>query len=144
MRNDNLPRGIRNNNPANILRTGQRWLGLSKEQTDSRFCQFESINYGIRAFFVLSRTYRKKYGIKHVYQFIARFAPISENNVYAYVSFIEHTEYLSYLDDDYDYAILLYAIIRYENHFSDADMKRFRLSVTFMNAIREYYKIKIC
>ena len=28
-----LPRGIRNNNPLNIRRTKDQWLGMKKEQT---------------------------------------------------------------------------------------------------------------
>ncbi len=53
-----LPRGIRNNNPLNIRRSKDKWQGLRALQTDTAFCQFETMAYGWRAAFVLlTRTY---------------------------------------------------------------------------------------
>ena len=53
-----LPRGIRNNNPLNIRRSKDQWKGLRAQQTDSQFCQFETLEYGWRAaFYLLTRTY---------------------------------------------------------------------------------------
>jgi len=43
-----LPRGIRNNNPLNIRRGKDQWQGLRAQQTDTSFCQFESLEYGWR------------------------------------------------------------------------------------------------
>ena len=40
-----IPRGIRNHNPGNI-RHGDKWQGLSAEQTDSSFCVFDAPEYG--------------------------------------------------------------------------------------------------
>lgn len=47
---EQLPRGIRNNNPGNI-RHGANWLGLNPNgrNIDSAFCVFESPFFGIRA-----------------------------------------------------------------------------------------------
>ena len=58
-----IPRGIRNNNPLNIRRTGKdQWKGLSKTQSDRSFCQFETLEWGWRAaFYLLTRTYYHKY-----------------------------------------------------------------------------------
>ena len=44
-----IPRGIRNNNPGNIKKNGVDWDGLSEEQTDNTFFQFDDPVYGIRA-----------------------------------------------------------------------------------------------
>ena len=48
--NQQLPRGIRNNNPGNI-RHGANWLGLNPNgrNIDSAFCVFTAPVYGIRA-----------------------------------------------------------------------------------------------
>ena len=51
-----VPRGIRNNNPLNIVK-GQNWKGERHPQTDRRFEEFESMQYGIRAGFKLLRNY---------------------------------------------------------------------------------------
>ena len=56
-----LSRGVRNNNPANIRRSATKWAFLKPVQSDKQFCQFLEIRYGIRAFFILMRTYRYKY-----------------------------------------------------------------------------------
>lgn len=146
MKKNNLPRGIRNNNPANIMRNDLYWRGLSKVQTDSRFYQFIDIKFGVRAFFVLARTYRKKYGIKTVRSFIERFAPSSENNVDAYVHYICSNHYFKdgLLFIDHDYVSLLYWIIRYENHLFDTDMHRLKLCAFQLDDIRKEFNIKIC
>ncbi len=59
---NNEARGFRNNNPGNI-RHGEPWLGLAEDQTDPDFCQFVSVEYGIRAMFRILETYREKYGL---------------------------------------------------------------------------------
>ncbi|EMG6580863.1 structural protein [Providencia huaxiensis] len=79
-----IARGERNNNPGNI-RHGSKWQGLSSTQTDKDFCQFISPEYGIRAIFVLMRTYEKKYGLCSVRQIINRYAPPNENNTEGYI-----------------------------------------------------------
>ena len=51
-----LPRGIRNNNPLNI-RKGNNWKGERPNQTDKEFEEFESMQMGLRAAFILLRNY---------------------------------------------------------------------------------------
>ena len=53
------PRGLRNNNPGNIKRTGDKWQGLVEEEdaTDSVFFQFREMRWGIRAIARILRTY---------------------------------------------------------------------------------------
>ena len=78
------PRGFRNNNPGNI-RHGNEWLGLSGEQTDVHFDQFQSVEYGIRAMLKILETYRQKYHLHTVEEIISRWAPPNENNTAAYI-----------------------------------------------------------
>lgn len=77
-------RGERNNNPGNI-RHGSKWQGLSAQQTDKDFCQFVSTECGIRAIYVLMRTYEKKYGLCSIREIINRYAPPKENNTEGYI-----------------------------------------------------------
>lgn len=79
-----IARGERNNNPGNI-RHGSKWKGLSSTQTDKDFCQFISPEYGIRAIFVLMRTYEKKHKLCSVREIINRYAPPKENNTEGYI-----------------------------------------------------------
>lgn len=81
------PRGIRNNNPGNI-RHGDKWQGLAKEQTDTAFCQFSSMTYGIRALLKLLQTYNKKYNIDTIQEICSRWAPTNENDTAAYIAFV--------------------------------------------------------
>lgn len=81
-----LPRGIRNNNPLNIRHSSSRWRGLAEKQTDSQFCQFKAMRWGLRAAFVILRTYINRYRCDTISKIINRFAPASENNTAAYIS----------------------------------------------------------
>ena len=81
-----LPRGIRNNNPLNIRRSKDKWQGLRALQTDAAFCQFETMEYGWRAAFVLlTRTYYHTYRLFTIRNIIRRWAPENENNTEAYI-----------------------------------------------------------
>lgn len=101
-----LPRGLRNNNPLNIVKSSARWQGMTTRQTDSRFVQFLSLAYGFRAAFKLIYTYMHKYGLSNITQIIMRWAPPSENNTSAYVakvsemSGIHPTEPLDFYNKD--------------------------------------------
>lgn len=81
-----LPRGIRNNNPLNI-RLGDNWQGLRQEQTDKAFCQFVSMEYGLRAAFVILFNYLKK-RIDTPEKIIKRWAPPTENKTESYIDFV--------------------------------------------------------
>lgn len=87
-------RGIINNNPANIRR-GSNWKGLVPFLTnpsngqivkDKRFCQFSEMKYGIRALLVVLRTYHYKHKLNTISKVLHRYAPLSENNTYAYIA----------------------------------------------------------
>lgn len=86
--NDKLPRGIRNNNPGNIKRSNDPWQGLATIQNDDKFFQFKTMAYGIRALARTLITYQDKYDIRTVEQFVARYAPASENDVDNYIGVV--------------------------------------------------------
>ncbi len=76
---------MRNNNPLNIRNGMSRWRGMRSVQTDPAFVQFESIEMGYRAAFVLLDTYRTRYQLRTLRQIIFRWAPPHENNSYTYL-----------------------------------------------------------
>lgn len=82
-------RGVRNCNPLNIER-GTKWKGLRPEQTDNRFCQFVSMQYGWRAGLVILRNYIKgnnaaRKPFDTIEKIINRWAPPKENNTSSYI-----------------------------------------------------------
>jgi hypothetical protein len=87
---NNLPRGLRNNNPFNLKEVGIAWLGKVPGQ-DSVFTTFESVRYGIRAGLLdLFNDYTRK-GHRTIRSLISEFAPPSENDTAAYIDFVSKT-----------------------------------------------------
>lgn len=87
------PRGIRNNNPLNI-RKGNNWKGEIQPQSDKAFEQFESMQYGIRAGFIILRRYMTGYNgltqkFNTIDKIISRWAPAAENNTKSYIEQVE-------------------------------------------------------
>lgn len=116
-----LPRGIRNNNPGNIERTRDRWLGAAADQSaDPRFIVFDTAEAGIRALMRLLINYQERHGVKTLREAINRWAPPGENDSGAYV---QHCARLTNLDpdepidflDEYICTQVAKAIIRHEN-----------------------------
>lgn len=88
--NTKLSRGERNCNPLNIVRSNIVWKGLCDTQNDSRFCQFQSMQYGWRAALVMIRNYIKgrtsaKRPLDTIEKIITRWAPPNENNTTRYI-----------------------------------------------------------
>jgi len=81
-------RGLRNNNPGNIRHGSSAWQGMSRDQTDPAFVQFDSPEYGIRALTRLLRNYQSRYGLNTVRGIINRWAPPTENDTGAYVAHV--------------------------------------------------------
>lgn len=80
-------RGIRNNNPGNI-RKGEPWKGLKFKQTDSQFCQFINMGWGLRALIITLRTYVTKHKLTSINDIIHRWAPEEDgNNTKSYVTY---------------------------------------------------------
>lgn len=44
-----MTRGLRNNNPGNIIDDGTAWEGLDSPRNDGTFLRFTDVSYGIRA-----------------------------------------------------------------------------------------------
>lgn len=82
------PRGIRNNNPGNLEKNGIDWQGLSLVQDDSRFYQFATPVWGIRALARVLKTYESKYGLNTITDIINRWAPPHENNTESYINHV--------------------------------------------------------
>lgn len=81
-----MPRGLRNNNPLNIRRSTDKWLGLSPTQRDPAFFQFVDLVYGYRAAGKLLQNYQRLHKLYNLNGLIARWAPAKENNTKAYVA----------------------------------------------------------
>lgn len=86
------PRGIRNNNPLNI-RKGNNWKGERPNQKDKAFEEFVSMEYGIRAGFIILRKYITGYnGITTKFNtielIVRRWAPPTENATQKYIDFV--------------------------------------------------------
>ncbi|WP_156146696.1 hypothetical protein [Salinivibrio sp. KP-1] len=80
-------RGIRNKNPLNIeYQKNNDWHGQTGH--DGRFAIFSSPVYGFRAAARIIENYREKYGLDTLAGVICRWAPKSENNTSAYISYV--------------------------------------------------------
>ncbi|GAB1368848.1 hypothetical protein MASR1M42_13990 [Azonexus hydrophilus] len=79
------PRGVRNNNPGNIMKGDKRWQG-EVQGNDPRYATFATPEAGIRAMGKTLLTYQEKHGLNSVEAIIARWAPATENNTAAYVA----------------------------------------------------------
>lgn len=80
-------RGIRNNNPGNLVITNIDWKGkvpVSKN-TDGKFEQFTQPLWGIRAMFMDIRGDIEKDGLNTIRKLITAYAPKIENNTAAYI-----------------------------------------------------------
>lgn len=83
-----LQRGLRNNNPLNI-RKGNAWLNERHPQTDPAFEEFQTLEDGWRAGFIIIRNYiKKRPPINTPRKIISRWAPISENPTNKYLEYV--------------------------------------------------------
>lgn len=78
-------RGIRNNNPMNIRKSGSTWLGKIVPSHDPDFEQFDTPVDGIRAGAKILINYRRHDGLSTIAQIIGRWAPGTENNTGSYI-----------------------------------------------------------
>lgn len=83
-----MTRGERNNNPLNIRRTTDKWLGMSQYQNDSDFIKFDSLEYGIRAALKLIRRYVQHFSCNSIRKIIYRWAPPCENDTKSYILYV--------------------------------------------------------
>ena len=109
---------IARNNIFNIRATrGGQWKG--QIGTNKGFAEFETQEYGIRAWLVLMRTYRRKYRCRTIRSIVTRFAPPSENSTEQYIrhcaKYVTKNDYVV-LDSSLDYARLGVAMARMETN----------------------------
>lgn len=88
MRKNELPRGLRNNNPGNIRRNSDVFQGEVNPSRDKEFKQFKSMAYGYRAVFKILSNYYRNYKLDTIRKMIGRWAPENENNTAGYVSLV--------------------------------------------------------
>lgn len=81
----NEPRGVRNNNPGNIVKGNDTWQG-EVQGNDPRYASFATPEAGIRAMGKNLLTYQDKYGLNTVESIVARWAPATENNTASYAA----------------------------------------------------------
>lgn len=89
MSNTSLPRGLRNNNPLNIIQSPNNWLGKKKPNTDGHFEQFNTIEYGYRAAFIILRKYIHVYGCNTIESIIKKWAPDGHTIEQNYIKRVE-------------------------------------------------------
>lgn len=112
------PRGIRNNNPGNIIKTSSAWAG-EVQGGDSRFKSFATPEHGIAAVGKNLQAYNSK-GINTVRGIIHKWAPPKENNTGAYVNAVAKALGVSPdvkvdVKDPAALTMLTEAIIKHEN-----------------------------
>lgn len=81
---DKKSRGLRLNNPGNIRKSTRSWGG-EIQSADKEFCQFRTLQWGLRAMFVLLKTYIVGYKLHDIWSIINRWAPPTENNTKRYI-----------------------------------------------------------
>lgn len=125
--------GVRLNNPGN-LEQGQPWKGLSKEQKHSRFCTFDTPEYGIRAMARIIIGYAERYQLTTLDQVIAKYAPKGENDVSSYVRFVQSASgidrgsYTNFADKDV-LLRLLPAMVRMEQGVQPYSIEQFHSAI---------------
>lgn len=117
-----IPRGIANNNPGNIRRTGIRWQGEvpDAEKTDALFEQFVSAEWGVRAMAREIMTNIRR-GQETIREIITEWAPPNENPTEAYIANVSRRTNIdpdAQLDLGRDLPAVIGAIIRQENGYN--------------------------
>jgi hypothetical protein len=82
-----LTRGLRNNNPGNLIKTNIKWQGEVANNTDGHFEQFVELRWGIRAMMrdIINDISE---GTDTLTALINEYAPSSENDTASYIGFV--------------------------------------------------------
>ncbi|MGE7139136.1 hypothetical protein ACQKIE_16035 [Luteibacter sp. NPDC031894] len=80
----NAPRGVRNNNPGNLIQTDVQWEGKTAS-ADPQYESFATPEHGIRAL-ALNAQHMQGQGAQSVSDLITKWAPPNENNTAAYIN----------------------------------------------------------
>lgn len=88
LNNINLPLGLRNNNPGNLVRTSITWDGEIASNT-GKFEQFKELRWGLRALYrdIISDV---KKGTNTIQGLINEFAPAFENQTASYIATVSN------------------------------------------------------
>jgi hypothetical protein len=78
-------RGIRNNNPGNLRKTGLTWQGKVVPGTDPAFEQFKTMAFGIRAM-LIDIIGKHRRGLDTIQELINVWAPPVENDTSGYIN----------------------------------------------------------
>ena len=127
---------VAKNNIFNIRAGRAQWLGMTG--TCRGFVEFDTREHAIRAWLVLMRNYRQKYGCRTIRQIVSRFAPPSENQTERYIRYCCQTVVLGDNADicqDIMYAMLGVAMARMETGT--------RLDISEVRSIMKKYNICI-
>lgn len=116
-------RGIRNNNPLNIRKGKDSWVG--KVGDDGQFVIFDTMTNGLRAAFRNLRTYHKNYKIRTITGIINRWAPSVENNTQAYIRYVvDKTVFTATQELNFDfqtYAPIVKAMSQLESNYTPSE-----------------------
>lgn len=125
---------IGKNNPLNIrYNCFNRWIGL--EGHTKGFCDFDSLEHGVRAAaYLICKSYRSK-GICTLRDIINRFAPPSENPTSRYINYVSDLCSLKpdKVLDLFDYVHVLHYMALYES--------RYYISVSFIHSVIKKYSL---
>lgn len=80
MANGKTTRGLRNNNPLNIRRSADVFIGEVQPSQDKEFKQFRTAAYGYRAAFKVLGTYINNYKSDTIRKIVSRWAPPEDGN----------------------------------------------------------------
>lgn len=110
-----LPRGVRNNNPGNIRRVeGTAWVGQAEEQDDPDFVQFDSPEYGLRAIAVILANYKIRDGVTTIDEAIRRWSSTDQDAYVANVAMDCHVPPTETIDLEQYLPYILPAIVAQE------------------------------
>ena len=85
MKKNELPRGLRNNNPGKIRINNDLFQGEVRPGKDKSFKEFKTMAHGYRAIFKILRSYYNNYHLDTIRKMITRWAPPKENHPEKYI-----------------------------------------------------------
>lgn len=144
-------RGLRNNNPFNIKRSNQNWIGKVPfaKSSDTVFEQFSSMYYGLRAGMKLLVNYVNK-GFDTPRKIVERFAPRSENATDNYIYFIcRNSRGLAFIGADehigdlHTLCMLASRMVRFENSCSLTLLENIRCTPNDLEKLCNFYSLTL-
>lgn len=143
-------RGLRNNNPFNIRKSNNDWVGKTYfAKGDKDFEQFSCMYYGLRAGMKLLVNYVNK-GIDTPRKIIERFAPSTENNTDAYLHFvIRNSRGLAFIQSDehigdiHTLCVMASRMLKYENSLTPTMQENLCMTPAKLEELCNFYKLEL-